>query len=389
MTIIDRRKDSKGKSTANRQRFLDRYKRKVKKSVDTLIDKRNIKDVFDSGEITISGDDLNEPTFRHNPRTGDKEYVLPGNKEHTRGDTFDKPKSGEGAGGTGGSPEGDSEDEFSFTLTKEEFLDIYFKDLALPSFVKEGVKKSIYYKRKKAGYTKEGIPARLNVKKTMESAIARRIATKSQGKKPRYLDDVDIRYDYHTTYPLPAKTAVMFCLMDVSASMGEHEKVLAKKFFILLYLFLHKEYESIEIRFVRHTHVAKEVTEEEFFYGRLSGGTTISVGLRLIEEIIDAEYDLDTTNIYLAQCSDGDNWPSDDEEVEKIIAGGLLNKLQYYAYLQVESEDRVNARITYPGYDFYNTMSQLARKHQKINISHATDADQIYPALAELFKKED
>ena len=134
--------------------------------------------------------------------------------------------------------------------------------------------------------------------------MARRIATQSK----RYLDDIDLRYKHFTKKPFPVKQAVMICLMDVSGSMGEFEKNMAKKFYILLYLFLNKVYKNVEVIFISHTTSAAEVTEHEFFYSQENGGTIVSTGLQLAKNIIDERIDTSATNVYIAQASDGDNW---------------------------------------------------------------------------------
>ena len=103
----------------------------------------------------------------------------------------------------------------------------------------------------------------------------------------------------------------MFCLMDVSGSMDEERKDIAKRFFILLYLFLTRNYERIEVVFIRHHTIAKEVDEDEFFHSRESGGTVVSSALKLMQEIIRERYPLTEWNIYAAQASDGDNWDDD------------------------------------------------------------------------------
>ncbi len=386
--IIDRRKNSKGKSAANRKRFLDRYKEQIRRAVDDAIDERSIEDSFDAGDITIDEQDLTQPTFGHDPKTGNKDRVLPGNKKFIRGDIIQKPESGEGQG-CQGSPDGEGDAEFTFTLTKEEFINLYFKDLCLPSFVKQSLKDSVLYKRKKAGYSKEGIPARLSLKKSFEQSIGRRIAAKAQGKEnPRRWDDTDLRYDYYVQVPQPNKTAVMFCLMDVSGSMGETEKLLAKKFYILLFLFLKTQYDTVEVRFVKHHTVAFEVDEKDFFYSRETGGTVVSTGLQLINEIIDNEYNLSTTNIYIAQCSDGDNWGEDDQTVIDLLKDTILPKTQYYVYLQVEDEERHDWKVGHGSTDLFDVMEFIGKGHPHLKVERVFAAADIYPALRELFKKE-
>lgn len=385
MTIIDRRKNSKGKSTANRKKFVDRYKRQLKREVEDLAKDRSIQDIFNEGEVTISGDDISEPTFEHNHNTGNRDFVLPGNKKYRRGDHIKKDQSGEGSG-RGGSNDGDGEDDFKFVLTKEEFLDLYFSGMALPDFIKESAKNNVKFKYKKAGFSKEGIPARLNVKKTMEQAYARRIATKSQGKKPRFLDDEDIRYDYFAKKPEPVRTAVMFCLMDCSGSMEEFHKTIAKKFFLLLYLFLHKEYEFVELVFIRHTHTAAEVDEDTFFNSRVTGGTIVSTALELAYEIMTERYDASATNFYISQASDGDNWADDMKPTEELLRK-IVPMVQYYAYIEINDPHWVEQRRMYGQDQLLRCFKNLEREFKNLKCREVVDASEVYPVLQELFQK--
>ena len=103
-----------------------------------------------------------------------------------------------------------------------------------------------------------------------------------------FIDEVDIRYHRHVKEPIPHSKAVMFCLMDVSGSMDQRTKDLAKRFYILLYLFLSRNYDKTEVVFIRHHTSAKEVDEDEFFHSRETGGTLVSCALTLVDEIITA-----------------------------------------------------------------------------------------------------
>ena len=99
----------------------------------------------------------------------------------------------------------------------------------------------------------------------------------------------------------------MFCLMDVSGSMTEHMKDLAKRFYMLLYVFLKRRYRHVEIVFIRHTDRAEEVDEETFFHGPASGGTLVSSALQAMHDIVRSRFRPADWNIYAAQASDGDN----------------------------------------------------------------------------------
>ena len=379
MTIIDRRK-TKNKSVGNRQKFLKRYKSRIKKSVDKIADSKGISDVLKERKITIDKDDLHEPNFNFDLSTGDRDLVLPGNKSLEKGDRIYRPPNEEEEGG--GSEHGEGFDEFTFTLTKDEFLDLYFSDMELPDFIKESMKGSTKVKWKRTGYSKDGIPPRLDLVKTLKQSLARRIATKSK----RYLDDIDLRYKHFTKQPFPVRQATMILLMDVSGSMGEFEKMLAKKFFLLLYLFLHKCYEKVNLIFISHTQEAKEVTEHEFFYGRETGGTIVSSGLKLVNSIIDERINLSETNVYVSQASDGDNWTNDDDVSVQLLEQ-LLGKVQYFAYIQTEESRRIEMKSRYGWSDLLTVYEEVATRHKNLQCRRVTDEREVYPVLRSLFER--
>jgi uncharacterized sporulation protein YeaH/YhbH (DUF444 family) len=411
--IVDRRKSGKNKSVGNRQKFIKRYKQRIKRSVDEIADTKGITDVLKDRKVKINEDELDEPNFNFNNATGERDIILPGNKNKNIGDRICREEAS-GEKGNQGSDSGDGFDEFTFTLTKEEFLDLYFSDMELPDFIKESLNGSNKYVLKRAGYTKEGIPPRLDLLKTLKQSMARRIATKSKCekcdefgnftvdiegyslasncldcegtgiKKQRYLDDIDLRYKHYTKQPNPIRKAVMILLMDVSASMGEYEKSIAKKFFLLLYLFLHKVYKEVEVVFVSHTHDAKEVSEQEFFYGQETGGTVVSAGLQVVKDIIDKRVDLDNTNVYISQASDGDNWEEDNEKILKLMED-LLNKVQYFAYIQIEEDYRRQWKDEHEVDDLLDTYNSISNK--KLQCRHVDSEEDVYPVLRELFEK--
>ena len=306
--IIDRRQQGKQKSAVNRQRFLKRFRRHIKDAVTDAVSKRSITDMDRGEEISIPRKDISEPIFRQG-KGGKQRRVLPGNKEFVRGDRIDRPSGGGGSGGKA-SNQGEGMDEFVFELNQQEFLDFMFEDLELPNLVRKQLKDSDSYKLVKGGYLREGIPARLNVVQSLRGAKARRIAlggairreikalehelealdgdeelekrgeitAKLERARRRvnqipFLDDFDLRYNNMIQQPTPTTSAVMFCLMDVSGSMTQDIKDLAKRFFVLLHLFLKRHYEKTEVVFIRHHTKADEVDEEEVFYSRETGGT--------------------------------------------------------------------------------------------------------------------
>jgi uncharacterized sporulation protein YeaH/YhbH (DUF444 family) len=419
-SIIDRRLAGKNKSVGNRERFLRRHKEQVREAVKRAIDGRSIRDVERGEEVRIPKKDLNEPVFGHGSG-GIREVVHPGNKDFIRGDRIERPKGGGGSGSGKGqaSDSGEGEDDFVFSLSKEEFMQVFFEDLALPNLVRTQLAETPEWKSQRAGFTSDGTPNNLHVVRSMRGAIGRRIAIgagsraelrdledeleallrgpKNDERLARikelevavaalrariaripYLDPIDLRYRSRIRVPVPTSKAVMFCLMDISGSMDEGRKELSKRFFILLYLFLTRHYEKIDLVFIRHHTQAQEVNEDDFFHARETGGTVVSSALVLMEEIIRARYSPAEWNIYGAQASDGDNWHHDSGRCRELLSEQLLPLCRYYAYVQVAEEEQ----------NLWDEYAQLPPVHPHFAMRKAVSADQIYPVFRDLFKKE-
>ena len=319
MHIVDRRLNPSSKSLENRQRFLRRAKALVRGAVKKSSEHRDIKDVLDGGEVSIPLDGMNEPRFHR--EGGTRDLVLPGNKKFVEGDML--PRSGEGSGESLEPGEGNSEDAFRFVLSRDEFVDLFLDDLELPDLAKRKLAETETEGLRRVGYTTSGSPANISIGRTVRLATARRLALrrprsetiarleehlaecdderrsellvelevlKSKIRRIPFIDPIDIRYRRFETTPRPVAQAVMFCLMDVSGSMSEHMKDLAKRFYMLLYVFLTRRYRHVEIVFIRHTDRAEEVDEETFFHDRASGGTLVSSALEAMHEIVRLRY---------------------------------------------------------------------------------------------------
>jgi uncharacterized sporulation protein YeaH/YhbH (DUF444 family) len=415
-SIIDRRLAGKNKSIGNRERFLRRHKEQIREAVKRAIDGRGIRDIERGEDIHIPKRDLSEPVFGHGAG-GIREVVHPGNQDFIRGDRIERPKGGGGSGSGKGQAgdSGEGEDDFVFALSKEEFMQVFFEDLALPHLVRTQLAEVPEWKSQRAGFSSDGTPNNLHVVRSMRGAIGRRIAIgagsrrevkeleeqlalfEAEGREVEaaalrleisalrariaripYLDPIDLRFRNRVRVPVPTSKAVMFCLMDVSGSMDEARKELSKRFFILLYLFLTRHYEKIEIVFIRHHTQAQEVDEQNFFHARETGGTVVSSALVLMEEIIRARYDPGQWNIYGAQASDGDNWHHDSGRCRELLADKILPLCRYYAYVQVAEEEQ----------NLWEEYTQLLEGQRHFAMRKATSAAQIYPVFRDLFKKE-
>ena len=349
--FIDRRLNAKGKSTVNRQRFINRYKQQIKKAVSDAVTRRSVTDVDKGEKISIPTRDISEPMF-HQGKGGVRDRVHPGNDQFTRGDKIDRPPGGAGGGAGKGdaSDSGEGNDDFAFEISKDEYLELLFEDLELPNLQKNRLNKLVEYQIYRAGFTNDGVPANINIVRSLRSSLARRIAMSASKKKllkeleqelaelenipgtkaelildlkaqieelkqkiakVPFIDTFDLRFNNFARREVPSSQAVMFCLMDVSGSMDQATKDMAKRFYILLYLFLTRTYKNLEVVYIRHHTQAKEVDEHEFFYSQETGGTIVSSALKLMHEIQQARYPANEWNIYAAQASDGDNWADD------------------------------------------------------------------------------
>lgn len=421
MHIIDRRLNPKSRSLGNRQRFIRRAKVELREAVNEAIRSRTVTSIDGKDGVRARVKGLKEPSFGLDPAKGVRDFVVPGNKNFQAGDRIPKPPRGGGGGaGQQGSPDGEGEDEFVFTLTREEFLDIFFEDLALPDLLKKKLGQQKSEAPQRAGYSTEGSPSKLAYGRTMSNSLARRVALKrpSEGeiraleeqkaeaeasgdmeaagllaehiatlKRRRilvpYLDPLDLRYRRFESTPKPITQAVMFCIMDVSASMTEPLKDLAKRFYMLLYLFLSREYEAVQVVFIRHTTTAREVDEEGFFRGTDTGGTVVSTALELMQEIVAARYPLEEWNIYAAQASDGHDF-SDDLSLCQDILRDLIPICQYFAYVEVSSPHLMAGAAQSPLWGAYEALREA---HPNFAMRHITFPDEILPVFRRLFAR--
>lgn len=376
MTQIVDRRNAKDRSAGDRKKFIDRYKDFIRENVTKSAASRKITDMNKSGiKINLRG--ITEPSITYDPNKGDWSNIISRNRKYKKGDMIPFPESSAKGGGAGNSRSA-GEDAFSFELSKEEFFDIYFENMCLPAHIKKSLIDSDKFIIKRHGYAKEGSPTRLNLRKTMERSIARRLANGDD----IFLDDSDLIYNHLEKQPEKIAKAVMFCVLDVSGSMTATLKDLAKRFFLLLYLFLTKSYTHIEIRFIRHTTEAEEVDEQTFFYDRQNGGTEIISGLRKVHEIITEEYDPTEYNIYMAQISDGDDWSP--VEAAAFLEQTLLPLLQFGCYIEVIDMEN-DFKWSSGGKTIMSYFKEIAETHQNFKVDTITRPDQIYPVLKELF----
>lgn len=412
--LVDRRQWSKNKSTVNRQRFIRRFKSQIKKAVSEQLNKRSVTDLDNGENVSIPSRDTHEPTFRSG-QGGVRERIYPGNKEFVSGDRIKRPLNGEARGqGRRASDSGEGEDEFRFELSRDEYIDLLFEDLELPNLDIAQLRKTEQFRTVRAGFKTDGVPATLNIVRSLRGALARRVALSGESRrelreleeqaeqpeidpteqealcariellreriaKVPFIDTFDLRFNAFVKQPVPTTQAVMFCLMDVSGSMDQATKDMAKRFFLLLYLFLTKTYKNVQVVFIRHHTQAKEVDEKEFFYSQETGGTVVSSALKLMEEIVRARYSPQLWNIYAAQASDGDNWGDDSPICQDLLAKSILPQVRYYAYIEITKRNHQS---------LWEHYAELLPQYRNFAMQQIEEASDIYPVFRELFKRQ-
>ncbi|MDO8490234.1 MAG: YeaH/YhbH family protein [bacterium] len=426
--IIDQRTNPKGKSLPNRQRFVKREKDAIKEAVAERIRNGKIEDLAAGGgqRVKLHSKRTEEPTFHHGPG-GTTERVYPGNKEFQKGDRIPRPEGG--GGGKEGSPDGEGEDDFYFELSFDEWRDALFDGMEIPNQIKKSLTGEDEFEWRRSGFKSDGAPNQMDIQRTTQRALARRhafstpylrrkaelekelkelreivanaggkdvsreeariaeiqnelVVVERKLKSVPFLDTFDLKFRRHELFPIPVTKAVMFAMLDVSGSMGEWEKEMAKRFFILLYIFLTRIYERVEIVWLRHTTEAKEVTQEEFFTSRESGGTIVSSALELMKTIIAERYRIEEWNIYGCHASDGDNFSHDNDNVLSLMDDFILPVSQYYAYIEVRQPRTGNGEL-WPLYE------QLLAGHENLAINHIRSKDDIYPVFRKLFERKE
>ena len=398
---------------------MRRARKQIIEAVREASAKGGIADIG-ADKVRITTDGLREPVFQHTGSGGERTMVVPGNKEYIQGDRLPRPEGGGGGGGREGAPDGEGQDAFHFVLSQQEFLDLFLDDLELPDLLRKQLKLVDGVKPVRAGYSVSGNVANLAIVRTMRHSLSRRIALRRpsladldqrqaaldelppdesetrarllddlqeqqrRSKRIPFIDPIDIRYNRFTTVPQPVASAVMFCLMDVSGSMTEHMKDLAKRFYKLLYLFLTRRYRHVEMVFVRHTHLAREVDEETFFGSTESGGTVVSTALEEMQRVMAARYPRDQWNIYAAQASDGDNMPGDNARATALLTRAILPACQYFAYLEVGSEHAEHSGVT----ELWRAYEKVVQAGHPVAMRRVNHRSQIYPVFRELFSRD-
>lgn len=422
---VDRRKSVSQKSSPNRERLLRRIKAAIKAATPSSIGSVAVSSATNNQQnpISVAKSVLHEPRFMYAKSDGVFDVVLPGNDQFERGDIIKSSSSSGGSGGNGnGAGSGDGEDDFIVEVSTQEFQDAFFEDCELPNMEESAERITPESEVAFAGFAKTGNPSALRVIRSFKQAMPRRMNLSKPLREELELllteladtddderiaeinariaeverklaaiplfEDIDLRYARTERREVRTADAVFIMIMDISGSMDEKKKLIARKFFSLQYAFIKRKYPGTQLVFIAHTEEAVEFTESDFFTTRISGGTIVSGAYDLASTIIKQRYDPSQTNIYVAQATDGDNLFSDNAKCVDALtkSGGLLQQIRHMCTVYVSSDSYLDPNSEY---SLIGTLKKLNRNGiKKLDIVDIETVEQVYPKFKDVYKKK-
>jgi uncharacterized protein len=344
MSTFKQHRTNADRSAADRSRHKAKIKEAIREGVYDIVSDESIIGQDGKKKIKIPVRGIKEYRFVYGNNPDNKKVGSAQGQPVHRGQTISRKKGQlKKPGGKPGNEKG--EEFYDIEITLEELSAYLFDSLDLPDLDKKRMKIIVGEKLKRSGYRKKGIRPRLSKKETIKNKIKRkksalRSQTYSEDEDERFpFHESDLKYKFHKKTPKENNSAVIFFIMDTSGSMTKNKKFMARSFFFLLYHFLNYKYSSVEVVFISHDIDAREVNEDDFFKKGSSGGTIISSALELCHEVIKSRYHPDSWNIYTFHCTDGDNWPTDNEK-SYAISETLKQLCQLYCYIEIIPEDQ-------------------------------------------------
>jgi sporulation protein YhbH len=388
MSVFKEHRTSADRSASDRGRHKHKIEEAIREGIYHVIADESIigKDGTKKVRIPVRG--IKEYQFVYGDNEQNKKVGSATGKNIKRGQQVgpSPTKEDDGAGPKPGNEKGVEYYEVEITL--EELAYYLFESLELPELEKKRMRKIMSEKMKRHGYREFGIRPRLDKKKTLRKKLRRKAASKRAG---TFTDEEDDRFPFHSDdlkYKHIKNTiqetsnAVVFFVMDISGSMTQQKKFLARSFYFLLYQFLNYRYENVDLVFIAHDTQAYEVTEDQFFKRGAGGGTLASSSIEMALNIINERYPTDIWNIYAFHCSDGDNWPEDMTNL-MFCSGKLKELTQLYCYCEIEPNEERMRWLIDEGSKISNAYAGL--DDDKFKIVKIQEPGDIWPAFQDLF----
>ena len=318
--------------------------------------------------VTIPVPTIDIPHFRF----GEKQQGGVGQGEGDPGDPL-SPQEGQGGRQAG---QGQGQHLLEVDVSLDELADILGEELELPRIVPRGKERILTPRVRYSGISPSGPESLRHFKRTYKQALRRQIATGTYNFAGPVVVPVreDRRYRSWKQVPVPDSNAVVIYMMDVSGSMGDEQKEIVRIESFWIDAWLRRHYPGLEVRYLIHDAVAREVDRETFFHTRESGGTMISSAYKMCQEIVETDYGGSNWNVYPFHFSDGDNWSADDTRVcIDLLKNQLLPAVNLFCYGQVESP--------YGSGQFVKDLREHLKGHRNVSLSEIADKDAIYGSI--------
>ena len=382
------------RSAEDRKRHKERVEEAIKKNIPGIIADESIIGVSKDKKIKVPIRGIKEFHFIYGKN---QKGVGSGTGKEEKGDIVGKEAEDENGSGKGqGAGDQEGEEIYETEITVEELIHYMFDNMELPDLDRRKLADIELVSYRKLGFQLKGIPPRLAKRKSSIERIKRQQSIKrgqtlneedsqrnqagQEAEDERFpFSEDDLRYTRMQPESRKTFNAVVFCIMDVSGSMDQSKKYLARCFYFLLYQFLRLRYTNVEIVFIAHTTTALEVTEQEFFYRGESGGTKISSGYEKALDIIEERYNPSSWNIYAFHCSDGDNWREDNQKAI-VAAAALCEACNMFGYVEIPLKGYFD--------DTFSKSISEGIKRDNFHIVRIHEIQDVYPALKELLESE-
>ncbi len=354
------------------QRDLNRFRRIVRGQI-----KKNLRKYMSQGEmigrqgkrmVSIPLPQIDIPRFRH----GSKQGGGVGQGEGNEGDPIGRGEQ-EGKGKAGSDP---GQHILEVDVSLEELAELMAEELELPRIEPKGAQNIVSERSKYNRIRRIGPDSLIHFKRSFKEALRRQISSGQYDIDNPIVVPIreDMRYRSWSEVPMPHSNAIILYMMDVSGSMGTEQKEMVRLTAFWIETWLRSQYKQIDICYIVHDAVAKEVDQETFYHIREGGGTKISSAYTLCNEIIEERYPPTEWNIYPFHFSDGDNWgEGDTDQCVKVLREALLPKSNQFCYGQVRSP--------YGSGSFINDLRKYFGEEEILLISEINSRDHIYDAI--------
>jgi sporulation protein YhbH len=387
-SVFSHHRTNADRSAKDRSRHKDKIDKALKEGIHDIVADESIIGQDGKKKIRIPVKGIKEYKFVYGANQ-QQQAGAGGDADVKRGQKIGKKKQegeGPGQGNKPGNKPG--EEYYDVEVTLEELAAYLFADLELPDLQQKALKEIVAEKFKRKGYRSSGIRPRLSKKESAKQRIKRKKAAQKRGEikvDPETGEEIfpfieqDLRYKHIAVTNKNISSACIFFIMDVSGSMSQQKKYLARSFFFLLYHFIRSRYEKTEIVFVAHDTQPYEVDEDKFFNRGTGGGTMVSPTIEYVIEQANKRYNPNSWNLYAFHCSDGDNWSSDMEKTCQLNEV-LKDMCQFYGYCEIVPDGEIRWSGSTPLSEAYEPFTD-----SKFKVGHINKKEDVWGVFRNFF----